>query len=505
MHRWPIALAASLVLATSCGSSHPAAGPPSSADATVSASPGQAGDTTLATSGSSGSTGTTEGSAAADRWDTPCRESYGSTPGAGLAYDGVSDRFGPLGPAPLLDVTLPTVTPTDPDDDGQVRTMASLVNGGAVVAATADTGDPADASVVGLVERSGNRRWVRCLAGSVLDVWVAAPRLQPTAALVAAVPPGGPPRAQWSVLALDTGRDVGGFSDGAAGAGLDAEALAGAGVVAVSPSAVLISHTAQDGGGWAVPDTVARYDLVTGAFASIPAPPGGYGRAELDLGPGDDVVVSSLQGTGVTAVFHDGSWRTDEASRVAARPVTVRFSTGEADGGADPRPLEALDALGRSLWRNAELTDPSLEGMRIATDGAVTVANVCTDGDPGVCNRHEVAGIDTATGAVRWRLPGLRGVAAVADGWALLADAGPLDNDDATTPSAWVLVDDRTGEAAGPSQRWTGMDRFAQGCCGDLENWVEQAGGVVMATASGHLRLWYPMSTDGGPATVSLL
>ncbi len=501
MHRWPIALAASFILATSCGSSQPAAGPPSSGDAIVSSSPAPTGDTTPDTSGS---TVTTDGSAPVGRWDTPCRQSYGSTPGAGLAYDGVSDRFGPLGPAPLLDVTLPTVTPTDPGDDGQVRTMASLVNGGAVVAAAADIGDPTDASVVGVVERSGNRRWVRCLAGNVLDVWVAAPRLQPTTALVATFPPGGPPRAEWSVLALDTGRDVPGFSDAAAGAGLDAEALAGAGVVASSPSAVLISHSAQDGSGGVAADIVVRYDLLTGAFTPFPAPPGGYGRAELDLGPADEVVVSSLEGTGVTAVFHDGAWRTDEASRVAARPVTVRFSTGEADGGADPRPLEAVDALGRVLWQNAELTDPSMEGMRIATDGSITVANVCTDGDPGVCNRHEVAGIDTTTGAIRWRLPGLRGVAAVADGWALIADTGQLDNDDATFPSAWVLVDDRTGEAAGPDQRWD-MDRFAQGCCGDLENWVEQVGGLVMAAGPGHLRLWYPVSTDGGPATVSLL
>jgi len=505
MHRWSIALAASLLLAGSCGSSPPAAGPSSSEGVTVSSSPEPTGGTADTASGATATTAPADGSAPAGRWDTPCRESYGSTPGAGLVYDGVSDRFGPLGPAPLLDVALPTAAPTGPDDDRQVRTEAAVVNGGVLVGAATDTGDPADASVVALVERAGTRRWVRCLAGDLLDVWVAAPRLQPTTALVATYPPGGAPRAEWSVLALDTGRATAGFAEGAAGAGLDAAALAEAGVTAVSCAAMLRTHDTGGDGGWAVTDTVVRYDLATGTFTAIPAPPGGFGRAELALGPGGDVVVSSLEGAGVTAVFSDGTWRTDEASRLAGRPVTVRFSTGEANGGADPRPLEAVDALGRVLWQNPDLTDPSLEGTTIATDGSITVANVCTDGEPGVCNRHEVVAVETATGTVRWRLPGFRGLPVVADGWVLTSDAGPEGSDDGTQATGWVLLDARTGAAAGPDQQWPGSSRFAQGCCGDIENWVDQQGGVVTAAAPGHLRLWYPVSTDGAPATVPLL
>lgn len=170
------------------------------------------------------------------------------------------------------------------------------------------------------------------------------------------------------------------------------------------------------------------------------------------------------------------------------------------------RPLQAVDGAGRVRWQNAELTDPSMEGTRVITDGAISVANVCTaDAAAGGCDRFETVGVDTATGAVRWRLPGFRGVAAAADGWALLGNDGLAADDDGTPATGWMLVDDRTGAAAAPDQRWPGAHVFARGCCGDIERWVEQVGGVVLAAAPGHVRVWYPPTTDGSPVTASLL
>lgn len=502
MYRWTIALAASLLLASACGSSRPAAGP-----ATSGGGPAPTTETTAAdTSGRSGTTDTAADSGAAGRWDTPCRELRGTTAGAGLSYDGVSDRFGPLGPAPLLDVVLPTVAAAGPDDDRQVQAQAARVNGGVVVSVTADRGQPDDASVVAVVDRDGARRWVRCLPGTVLDVWVAAPRLQPATALVLLFPPGGTSTAQWSLLALDSGETVPGFAQGAAAAGLDAGALADALVASESPSSVLLRSHSTDSNGGVTTGPVARYDLVSGAFTAIPPPPDGFGDGDLALGQGDDVVLSSYSQPGVTAVFHDGAWRTDDASREASGPDRVWFASGEANGGVGPRPLQAVDGAGRVRWQNAELTDPSMEGTMVITDGAVTVANVCTaDAAAGGCDRFETVGVDTTTGAVRWRLPGFRGVAAAADGWALLSDNGLVGDDNGTPATGWMLVDDRSGAAAAPDQRWSGADAFARGCCGDIERWVERVGGAVLAGAPGHLRVWYPPTTDGSPVTASLL
>lgn len=496
MHRWTIALATSLLLASACGTSRPAAGPATSGgDTAVPSGPSPTAESAPDTSGGSGTGDTAGGSGAPGRWDTPCRETLGSAAPAELAYDGVSDRFGPLGPAPLLDVTLPTVPAAVPNDDRQVQARAAVVNGGVVLAVAAGRGQPDDASVVAVVERSGTRRWVRCLPGDMLDVWVAAPRLQPTTALVALFPSGVAPETQWALLALDTGETVPGFAEAAAAAGLDAAALADAMVAAESSSSVLIRS-----GDLAGAQAVVRFDLVAGTFTPIPPPPDGFGDRELALGPGDEVVLGHFGEQGVAAVFDDGAWRTDEASRTAARPAEVSFDW--ADSGA----LQAVDGTGRLLWRDTELVGPAVEGVAVITDGAVTVADVCTAPDPGagVCNRYETVGVDTATGAVRWRLEGFRGVVAADGGWVLLTDAGQSSDGAGPEVTGWVLLDDRTGAAAAPDQRWE-LAAFGDGCCGEIETWTEQAGGVVLSAAPGHLRVWYPPATDGSPTTVSLL
>ena len=496
MHRWTIALAACALLASACGTSRPAAGPENGGGGTAATgSPSPTTESTADTAGGSGTGDTDGGTGAPGRWDTPCRETKGSAAPTKLAYDGVSDRFGPLGPAALLDVTLPTVAAVLPDDDRQVQAQAAVVNGGVVLSVAAGRGQPEDASVVAVVDRGGTRRWVRCLPGDVLDVWAAAPRLQPATVLVALFPSGVAPETQWALLALDTGETVPGFADGAAAAGLDAAAQADAMVVAESPSSVLIGSRDQAGG-----HAVMRYDLVAGTFTPIPPPPDGFGDRELALGPDDEVVVGYADGRGVTAVFDDGTWRTDEASRLAARPTEVGFDWGGSGA------LQAVDGTGRLLWRNTELVGPALEGVAVITDGAVTVANVCTAPDPGagVCNRYETVGVDAATGAVPWRLEGLRGVVAADDGWALLTDAGQSSDGAGPEVTGWVLLDDRTGTAAAPDQRWA-LGAFGEGCCGEIEIWTEQVGGVVLAAAPGHLRVWYPSATDGSPTTVSLL
>ena len=246
-----------------------------------------------------------------------------------------------------------------------------------------------------------------------------------------------------------------------------------------------------------------RYDLVGETLTVVPPPPvddtGQF--VEYRLGADDDVV--AIAGSTVVAVYHDGGWRRDDATRLAARPIEVRFGLAESQAQAG---LEGVDALGTVVWRNGEITDPRLEGVAIITDGPITLAGVCLGPNPdGSCDRYELVGVDTATGTIRWRLPGLRAAAAVADGWALVTD-GVFTSTDGGLNSApgYLMIDDRTGAVADDTQRWP-SGSFTQGCCGEGDYlWVRRDGGVIFAAADGHLRVWYPAAASDGTHTVTL-
>ncbi|MGF1599077.1 MAG: hypothetical protein ACFCVK_19505 [Acidimicrobiales bacterium] len=293
-----------------------------------------------------------------------------------LAYDGTPEQFGPLAPAPALAVVLPGLDAVDPDGTAtQVRTVARLVNGGSLVGLSSGTDAEADSAVLAVVEPDGIKRWVRCLPGTAVNAWVAAPAQQPRTALVATYRNTTLFVADWQLIALDTGETTPGFTEAAARAGVDPSTLATASVADVSPTAVLLSRAAADPGtGGVTSDLLVRYLLAEETFSVVaPLPAGGDGFVEYELGPGDDIVARTFE-SGVVAVHRDGEWRRDDATRLAAQPIEVRFHLG--DDPASLRSLEGVDALGTVIWRNDELTGPSLEGLGIVTDGPVALANV---------------------------------------------------------------------------------------------------------------------------------
>ena len=494
------------LLLAACGGSSPAA------DTGVSG-PTLTGSSTTGTSAAPTSDGgtaadatTTTSPAAPGSWVPPCREALAPASAAAFAFDGTTQQFGPLASVPAIDVLLPELTAVLPDGrTAQVTAVARSVNGGALVGLGSGTDAEADSAVLALVRLDGTRRWERCLPGNAIDVWVAAPAEEPRTALVATYRNTTPFVANWQLVALDTGATTTGFTDAVRRAGVDPATLSSAGAVDVSSTAVLLSRTeAVPGTGTSVTGLLLRYDLVDESVTVIPPPsPDGYGNLGYELGPGDAVVATSFA-SGVVAVHTDGEWRRDETTRRAARPIEVRFNWGTDPSTAHS--LEGVDALGTVVWRDSDLTDLVQEGgLQIVTDGAMTLANVCVERSPdSSCNRSELVGVDTASGAVRWRLAGGETVVLAADGWALATD-GVLttSSDGMSSAPGYLLLDDRTG-APVDGQRWK-AGTFATGCCGEGQYlWVERAGGVVFTATDGHLRVWYPKSALAETATVSL-
>jgi hypothetical protein len=185
---------------------------------------------------------------------------------------------------------------------------------------------------------------------------------------------------------------------------------------------------------------------------------------------------------------------------------------GPARGDADPTSLPVTfvpqDQLtghgpgGEQLWRRPDLTSTGLEGGSIWVDGDIAVLQACTTPRVQSTCAYALLGIDVATGATRWTLPGWRFVpAGAADGYALISNdrTGPT-----TTPPAYVMIDDRTG-APVPDQQWTDEATFRAACCGDSEYFhVQRTGGVVVVVAETRVSVWLPATHATVPRLVSV-
>jgi hypothetical protein len=206
---------------------------------------------------------------------------------------------------------------------------------------------------------------------------------------------------------------------------------------------------------------------------------------QLVLLGGDSVLPAVL------AVFDGEVWTEGPTDLDEPLPIRTVFEFGD-DGPA----LNGYDANGEVVWTNASIAPYSGEGFTSESAGAVTIVAGCFGETGGVdCDRHEVGGVDSATGDVLWQLPGNRGVGPVGDGYALVTDG--------EESGAWLLIDAATGELVDDTQQWDDPLLFSAGCCGDEFNWVALHGGIVIATHDKRVAVWYPKSAGLDPHSVS--
>ena len=431
-------------------------------------------------------------------FNPPCVESTNNRSRFQLADEGALDTFGPLAAEPVLRVTLPLGRSKELPDLQAPGVSAARMPGGVLLSVVASSYGNFDGSILTAVDADGESRWVRCFADRIDGMFVAPAASAPTTALVAfaisrnnALPVAG-----WRIVSLDDGAVVGELSDLFAAQGVDPTIPGGVfplaasrdGVVFGPPDATVIDTTR---------DHLVRLDLHTWSVEVLPFPEPSAGgelfRQRFQFADSGDLV---LMGDGlfhaarsVVSAFHGGHW--------TQAPATLRPTYGtRVDFGSDGKGLVGFDSLGQQLWRDDNVSDPRLEGFRLASSGPVTVVSGCfATPDPNECVDRSLAGVDTETGTILWQLPGLRHVSAVGDGYALITGPATTNVDGTVNVGPWMLIDTSTGAMVDSTQRWLDPNTFRQECCGDSEFiWVSHDGGVVTTVNSEHVAIWYPKS-----------
>jgi hypothetical protein len=424
--------------------------------------------------------------------------------------EAVLDTFGPLGPVPALDITLPLGRITAADDAQTTSVSPVRIPGGVLLAVGASSYGYFEGAILTVINTDGSIRWRRCLDRHVSTVSVAPSSSLPTEAIIGSYTATGdePPAFAWQVVSLLDGSDTRTVADLAVGAGIDATTAAQDRAIAWWWDTQLVLGPAGERLIDVATDRLLRIDLTTMTASAVPFPADADGvemfRLDFDITDDGRLVELGASESGTLSVpvaieLGDG-WSTDEADLLAGRPFDLDFVFDDSTGA---QPLVALDALGRVLWQRDDITTFGGEGFRFAIDGDVAIVAGCTPSgildDP--CATSSLYGIDLATGATRWQLDGARGVAEVADGFALITEAY-IDGGDSP---AWIMIDTATGNPVADDQRWADPSTFENQCCGGDELvFTTRKGGVVIAVYERHVRVWYPRSISHGTTVVAV-
>ncbi len=468
--------------------------------------------TTSATVTPSTTSATTTTVATNADWTPPCVPfAGGPTPSPGPYTEAALDTFGPLPASPSLTITVPTgITLGNDPPNPPPRVQPARVEGGVLLALSASSMSVSKSSILAVVNTDGSKRWVRCIPGQISSLFVAPPSTRPTTATLAVVEnvTATESTSDWPIVSLTDGTITGSLGDAASSAGINRGDFSHYWVASTDPgppTKVMLTHAPIYGDTEHV-DHLLSYDVTTKTMAAIPIPPELLdlsSGATLGFSTGGDPVLSDHIAVGgyerVLAVYRDGAWSRDQAaiSRTFGTRVFI-----EVDA---PFSIVGLAADGTVVWRDANLTSPQLQGMSVDTDGGITVATVCTDEPANPPCTYALVGVDSATGKLRWSLPGLRLVAAFSNGYILTNDGSIVYSDDGNATPGWVLLNAATGTLVDASQHWTDPDAFRNGCCGESENvWVSRAGGVLFAINNTKVNVWYPMAVAGPTHTLSI-
>ena len=423
-------------------------------------------------------------SAVDERWTPTCVDRFGSADAP--AADTGLDRFGPLGAVPGLDIVLPAFRSNDQAAPAATNVAVGRVDGGTAVLARPYEGEDTNTYLLSVIDDDGSVRWRRCASGAFAGVLLSSPGSD--LVVVAEYTPGTTPDAPaWRTFDVVSGRD---------GAPLDIPGELQ--TVTTGERHVLFSLSDER---FTTPDDeMMLLDLTTGELSALPYPDVTdleafkFGFQIID-GAGDELRIlrrGAQVGVAVDGVWIDGAWQSDDATILEATPVRAVNSFDDAVG------WEGRNGLGEVVWSRPDLLDLRREGFNSEVSESVTVINACRERDDatGLCGGGALIGLDTMTGETMWERADNRGVSAVGDGFAIITN-------DAS--DGWEMIDTLTGELVDESQQWTGIESFAQECCGAGDFiWVGRDGGVVFAVNEDHVRVWYPQARSSATISVAL-
>lgn len=430
-----------------------------------------------------------------EEWDPACQNVIPSpdlTPGGPI--QDVLEEFRPLEQKPSFRIAVPT-SPLAPEvgegrDPAYVRVGA--VDGGLLLGFTGSGQGESSTSRLAMVDHSGLVYWVRCFDAPMTDLVSAPAGLAPAMVLVGTMPDVSSPTPArvWTWVSVSDGTPLGTL-DETSGTDIDFGTWSVAAQSGIH--ALIVSDTYNE----IYPSRVAVLDLTSGQVTELAPFPQEYTETSLftpyygftssgevaAFGGGVDAIA-------VAAVWLDGAWTSDVAAISDSQETRVVWSYA-----TEPPALVGVDPLGMALWRNDTLQSGQLEGSWISQDGDVAVLQSCTDPVPDAACGHSLLGIDPATGAELWRIPGFRNTPiGVADGLVLTNSGDIMGTDEAA--AGWIMIDALTGTEI-PNQRWDRGPSFYAGCCGEGEYYhVHRLGAVVVTVSAEEILVWYPRDLD---------
>ena len=493
-------IACALVLAA-CGVDNPDVvliGDTTTSVAVASTEPASA--TTVAVTDPVPATTTTSPVASAKLFDPPCAQYVSDAAATPFAQEAALDAFGPLGAEPTLVVALPSVQGATAGTAQDLPASVERIPGGVLLSVSSGTGD-FDGAVLAAIGVDGARRWVRCYDSNISSMLVAPASLSPAPdrALVMLY---GATTNKWVVISLGDGSTISDIADLVKQQGLGVFGP-NAQLLAATPDRVVLGADVAGSGSDA---EMVMVDLASFALTAVPYPPATMRPADIyssfEFADSGDLVLAGRSSANVPAVlaaYRDGQWTDSPAVLRSTYPLSADFAPAGTG-------LIGFDALGRVVWRYDNVNPTTNEGFRAARSGKVTMVSGCFGlPDPtGGCTPMSLAGVATDTGKILWNSAGIREVATVGEGFAVVTGK-PTAAADGTISDLgpWMLINTNTGKQVDASQEWTDPEAFATGCCADLRS-VTHDGGLVTAYNYGRLAIWYPKSLALTPAKVNI-
>lgn len=392
--------------------------------------------------------------------------------------------LGPIGPAPILSLTLPDGRSEFTPEQLPASAAIERIPGGFLVSIRSNSSGFFPGSVLLAVDDDGTIRWRRC-TDTVNAINVAGPDTQVDRAVITWSSTATSQPA-WAIISLADGTITTDLGDLLERRGLGP---APTGFATQAGDTLVFPRTRYDG----EPNDLVTLDLDSMEPAAIPAPPTASDPSTVRYtaleGRLVATAVDSTTGWELPiAVFRERNWSTDPADLQATVPVSGGYSFNP------DTVLEGRDGAGNVIWRRTDLRPVGGEGFRSVTTGDVVVAASAQED----LSAPKLGGYSRTDGRTLWERDGFHLVTAVGDGLAMISIRGGD-----STITGWELIDVTTGERIEADQTWAGPETFNEECCGGTEfTRVDRLGGILAAFHPGRIDIWYPRAVQGTTLTI---
>ena len=418
-----------------------------------------------------------------------CVEKEAVPPGSPTSDEADVATFGPLGAAPVMEITLPEGRSDVGADLQPPIASVSRIPGGLLVLTRAGSYGYFDGAILTAIDDDGAVRWQRCLASTPNAI----ARASAAEVLVGSYTDSSATSSTYELLSLADGSPTGTLDQVLAARGTErgdrTEAI-------WTPTSVVFTHAS----GHVIDASVDRMlvvDLASLTPSEFEYPEGSDGAqvfaVQLDVSSSGSIVQRGQNWPQVRGVLTPGGWSSEDTDILAASPGDTYFALGQES--AELPYLASIDAMGDERWRREDLVGRPHEGFTVAVSDGVVVGRGCHVGDS--CEEDSVFfGLDAETGETLWEHDAAAAATVIGDGVMIVTEGGD---------SGWTMLDVATGEPVAADQVWSDPSAFSQECCGDGDFvHVGRLGGIVVSVNGTNVSVWYPAAVSQGTVSIQI-